>query len=43
MRLASTSEIKLDETWKQALAAEQLAVIAPRVAPLNRRYGYDGV
>ena len=40
MRLDSTSEIRLDESWKQALPAEQRALIERRVGPLNRRYGY---
>jgi hypothetical protein len=40
MRLSTTSEIRLDESWKQALTPEQMAYIDQRVAPLNRRYGY---
>jgi len=40
MRLASTSEIRLDESWKQALKPEQMTTIDQLVAPLNRRYGY---
>lgn len=40
MRLSTTSEIRLDESWKQALTPEQMAYIDRRVAPLNRRYGY---
>jgi hypothetical protein len=40
MRLASTSEIRLDESWKQALNPEQMNTIDQLVAPLNRRYGY---
>lgn len=40
MRLSSTSEIRLDESWKQALTPEQMATIDQLVAPLNRRYGY---
>ncbi|HEX2644182.1 MAG TPA: sulfotransferase [Thermoanaerobaculia bacterium] len=40
MRLANTSEIRLDERWKQALTPEQMTVIEDRVGPLNRRYGY---
>lgn len=42
MRLASTSEIRLDETWKTALPLEQRSVIERKVGALNRRYGYDG-
>jgi sulfotransferase family protein len=40
MRLSSTSEIRLDESWKQALTPEQMTLIDRLVAPLNRRYGY---
>ncbi len=40
MRLSSTSEIRLDESWKQALTPEQMATVDRLVAPLNRRYGY---
>ncbi|HEX6900571.1 MAG TPA: sulfotransferase [Thermoanaerobaculia bacterium] len=40
MRLASTSEIRLDESWKQALQPEQRATIERRVGRLNWRYGY---
>jgi hypothetical protein len=40
MRLSSTSEIRVDESWKQALTAEQKALVDRLVAPLNRRYGY---
>jgi hypothetical protein len=40
MRLSSTSEIRLDESWKQALAPGQMATIDRLVSPLNRRYGY---
>jgi hypothetical protein len=40
MRLSSTSEIRLDESWKQALTPEQMTLIERLVAPLNRRYGY---
>lgn len=43
MRLANTTEIRLDERWKQALTPEQMAAIEQRVAPLNRRYGYGGL
>ena len=43
MRLSSTSEIRLDESWKTALTPEQLATIDRLVAPLNRRYGYGTV
>jgi len=40
MRLSSTSEIRLDESWKQALTPEQMTLVDRLVAPLNRRYGY---
>jgi hypothetical protein len=40
MRLSSTAEIRVDESWKQALTAEQMTTIDQLVAPLNRRYGY---
>jgi hypothetical protein len=43
MRLSTTSEIRLDESWKQALTPEQRAYIDRRVAPLNQRYGYGPV
>jgi hypothetical protein len=41
MRLRSGSEIKLDERWKQQLAAEQLKEIDRVAGKLNRQYGYD--
>jgi hypothetical protein len=43
MRLASTSEIRLDERWKEALTREQMATIERRVTPLNRKYGYGSL
>jgi hypothetical protein len=43
MRLASTSEIRLDESWKKALTREQMTTIDRLVAPLNRRYGYGEI
>jgi hypothetical protein len=43
MRLSSTSEIRLDESWKSALTREQLATVDRLVAPLNRRYGYGAL
>jgi hypothetical protein len=43
MRLASTAEIRLDESWKQALTPKQAAAIDRRVAPLSLRYGYAPV
>lgn len=43
MRLASTSEIRLDERWKTALTPEQMKLIDKKVAPLNERYGYGAL
>jgi len=43
MRLSSTSEIRMDESWKAALTPEQMATIDRLVAPLNRRYGYGAL
>jgi Sulfotransferase family len=40
MRLSSTSEIRLDESWKEALTPAQVALIQGRVTDLNRRFGY---
>ncbi|HYH23147.1 MAG TPA: sulfotransferase [Azospirillum sp.] len=40
MRLASTTEIRLDERWKTALSPADLATIERHVTPLNRRFGY---
>ena len=40
MRLSSTSQIRLDERWKEVLTPEQMAVIERQVRPLNERYGY---
>lgn len=41
MRLSATSEIRLDESWKEALQPEQRAGIERRVGHLNRKYGYS--
>jgi hypothetical protein len=43
MRLSSTSEIRLDESWKTALAPGQMSLIDRKVAPLNERYGYGAL
>jgi hypothetical protein len=43
MRLSSTSEIRIDESWKAALTPEQMTAIDRLVAPLNRRYGYGAL
>jgi hypothetical protein len=41
MRLASTSEIRLDEKWRTALTPEQLAEVNRLTAETNRSLGYD--
>jgi hypothetical protein len=43
MRLDSTSEIRLDERWKQALTREQMATVERHVGPLNQKYGYGAL
>jgi hypothetical protein len=43
MRLSSTSEIRLDESWKTALTPEQMSLIDRKVASLNERYGYGAL
>lgn len=40
MRLDTTSEIRLDERWRQVLTAEQLATFDKVAGTANRRYGY---
>jgi hypothetical protein len=40
MRLDSTREIRLDERWKTALGAEDLAVFDRVAGDYNRRLGY---
>jgi len=40
MRMDTTSEIKLDERWRQHLTAEDLAAFDRAAGELNRRYGY---
>jgi hypothetical protein len=40
MRLACTSEIKLDERWRAALTAGDLDVFERVAGDLNRQYGY---
>jgi hypothetical protein len=40
MRLDSTSEIRLDERWKQVLTPYDLSVFDAIAGRINRRYGY---
>ena len=40
MRLDTTSEIRLDNRWQQALDAQELATFATVAGSLNRRLGY---
>ena len=41
MRLASTTDITLDERWKTALTQEDLRVFEQTAGALNRSYGYN--
>ena len=41
MRLGSTSEIRLDEKWKQSLGAEELEIFASISGNHNRQLGYQ--
>jgi hypothetical protein len=43
MRLLSTSEIRLDERWKTALAPGEMESIERKLGPTNRRYGYGAI
>jgi hypothetical protein len=40
MRLDRDSEIKLDERWKTALTASELAIFERTAGSLNRNLGY---
>jgi len=40
MRLSSTSEVRLDEKWRQSLTEEDLAIFEKIAGDLNRSYGY---
>lgn len=40
MRMDTTSEIRLDERWKEHLTEEDLRVFDEIAGPLNRKYGY---
>jgi len=41
MRLGSTSEIRLDEKWKQTLGKEELDVFTSAAGSLNKQLGYQ--
>lgn len=41
MRLDTTSEIRLDERWREVLTAEQLRTFDAVAGDLNRRHGYE--
>ena len=41
MRFGSDSAIKLDDSWKGAIAADDLAYFEKRAGPLNKELGYD--
>jgi len=41
MRLDSTSEIKLDDRWKQRLSSEDLKTFDSIAGDFNRKYGYE--
>jgi hypothetical protein len=41
MRLSSTSEIRLDEKWREKLDAEQLAAVNRLTTDTNRSLGYE--
>jgi hypothetical protein len=41
MRMDTTSEIKLDERWRQHLTGEDLRVFEEVAGKLNRKYGYQ--
>jgi hypothetical protein len=40
MRLRSTSEIRLDERWRERVTPEQLSAFEQRAGETNRRHGY---
>ena len=40
MRLAPDPEIRLDERWKQGLAATDRSVVETLAGPMNSTYGY---
>ena len=40
MRMDSSSEIRLDDRWKQALSAEELCVFEEEAGAMNRKLGY---
>ena len=41
MRLDDTSEIRLDDRWRDVLGAEDVATFAKIAGSLNASYGYD--
>jgi hypothetical protein len=41
MRMDSTSEIRLDERWREVLSSEDLKAFDEVAGELNRRYGYE--
>jgi hypothetical protein len=41
MRLDTTSEIHLDERWREALTQQDLERFNDIAGRMNRRYGYD--
>lgn len=41
MRMQNSSEIRLDERWRETLTAEDRHVFERIAGPLNRRYGYE--
>ena len=41
MRMDSTSDIRLDERWRQELSQDDLRVFDSVAGPLNRQYGYE--
>jgi hypothetical protein len=40
MRLDATSEIRLDERWRDSLTADDLSEFDAVAGALNRQYGY---
>lgn len=41
MRLNAGQKVRVDDSWRKELAADQLAAIAAVAQDLSRRYGYD--
>ncbi len=40
MRLNGRITVRLDESWKQKLAADEQQLVLDIAGPLNRRFGY---